>query len=132
MTTKELETYLLLHEQKIETFVKARSRNWLIAGGVAVLLVALLFFQVFKRQVKEKEEFLKEVAQRDRELKLQKEKVAALEFANSAQDSIISNLNEALKNNRTTETRIITKYEKIPNTVRDLNREQLRGEVTNY
>jgi hypothetical protein len=42
MTVKELETYLLLHEQKVEGFVKTRSRNWLIAFGIAFILFIVL------------------------------------------------------------------------------------------
>jgi hypothetical protein len=49
MTAKELETYLFLHEQKVEGFVKARSRNWLIAFAVAFVLFIVLVVVIFRK-----------------------------------------------------------------------------------
>jgi preprotein translocase subunit SecY len=49
MTVKELETYLLLHEQKVEGFVKTRSRNWLIAFGIAFILFIVLVVVIFRK-----------------------------------------------------------------------------------
>jgi hypothetical protein len=68
----------------------------------------------------------------DSVIKYQQKNIETLQRFNEGQDSAIQRLDEAYKKNRPTETRIIREYEKIPVTVRDLNREQLRNEVTNY
>jgi type II secretory pathway component PulM len=46
MTIKELQTHLQAQIDRLKT----RSRNWLIAAGVALVLAIILLFTVFKKQ----------------------------------------------------------------------------------
>jgi type II secretory pathway component PulM len=132
MTTKDLANYVLLSEQKTESFVKARSRNWLIAAGIAFVLLIVLFVVIFRKTTEADQSYKNKVNTLDSTIKYQAKTIESLERLNVEQDSAIQNLNEAYKKNRPTETRIIHSYEQIPNTVRDLNREQLRREVSGY
>jgi membrane-associated HD superfamily phosphohydrolase len=132
MTTKDLENYVLLSEQKTESFVKARSRNWLIAAGIAFVLLIVLVVVIFRKTTEADQSYKNKVNTLDSTIKYQAKTIESLERFNVEQDSAIQTLNEAYKKNRPTETRIIHSYEQIPNTVRDLNREQLRREVSGY
>jgi type II secretory pathway component PulM len=132
MTTKDLENYLLFHDQKVQDFVKARSRNWLIAAGIAFVLLIVLFVVIFRKTTEADQSYKNKVNTLDSTIKYQAKTIESLERFNVEQDSAIQTLNEAYKKNRPTETRIIHSYEQIPNTVRDLNREQLRREVSGY
>jgi cell shape-determining protein MreC len=132
MTTKELETYLLLHEQKVQDFVKSRSRNWLIGAALAFVLFIVLVVVIFKRHNPTNEAYESQINTLDSLVHYQQTTIDALQRVNAGQDSLIQNLDEAYKKNRPVETRIIHEYDKIPNTVHALNREQLRREVTNY
>lgn len=119
MTVKELQFLF-------ETW-KKRSRTWLIILGVAVILGFVLLFTVFGKQ---KDNPKIEALQK--ELEGEKARVKILEEKLPLYDSLLANQQRQLDNNRQTETKIIHHYEKIPATVRDLTREQLRNEVTNY
>jgi uncharacterized coiled-coil protein SlyX len=132
MTSKELETYLLLHEQKVEGFVKTRSRNWLIAFAVAFVLFIVLVVVIFRRQPATDESYKGKIEQLDSTIKYQQKTIDALNVYNESQDSLISNLNEKLKSNKTTETRIIHSYEKIPTDVRSYSKDSLRRAITEY
>lgn len=132
MTKQEIETYLLLHEQKVEGFVKSRSRNWLIAFGIAFIIFIVLVVVVFRKTKPVNDSYEGQIQQLDSTIKYQQTTINALQSVNASQDSVIYHLDEAYKKNRPVETRIIHEYEKIPVTVRDLNREQLRNEVSNY
>jgi hypothetical protein len=131
MTTKDLENYLLFHEQKVQDFVKSRSRNWLIAAGVAFVLLIVLFIVVF-RKTQTNDSYKGQINTLDSVVQYQQTTIDALQRVNASQDSVLYQLDAAYKKNRPTETRIIHSYEQIPNTVRDLNREQLRREVSGY
>jgi hypothetical protein len=131
MTIKDLENYLLFHEQKVQDFVKSRSRNWLIAAGVAFVLLIVLFIVVF-RKTQTNDSYKGQINTLDSVVQYQQTTIDALQRVNASQDSVLYQLDAAYKKNRPTETRIIHSYEQIPNTVRDLNREQLRREVSGY
>lgn len=132
MTKKEIETYLLLHEQKIETFVKSRSRNWLIAAGVAFILFIVLVVVIFRKQKPTNEAYKIEMQKLDEKLMRSEGKIENLEEVIKHQDSVILHMDEAYKRNRPIETRIIHSYERIPFDINSLNREELRKSVTNY
>lgn len=132
MTKKEIETYLLLHEQKIETFVKSRSQNWLIAAGVAFVLFIVLVVVIFRKQKPTNEAYKIEMQKLDEKLMRSEGKIENLEEVIKHQDSVILHMDEAYKRNRPIETRIIHSYERIPFDINSLNREELRKSVTNY
>lgn len=117
MTIKELQLLF-------ETYRK-RSRNWLIALGVAVILGFVLLFTVFKPKGEVDQSYKLEIE------RLQ-QKIELLEQSNILRDSIIAGHDQKLLENRKTETKIITRYERIPVDVRDLSREDLRKQVTDY
>lgn len=130
-TVKDISNYVLIMEQRLEDRIKAHSRNWLIAAGVATIVLILLFFTLFKKQ-KQPTNYNSEIKSLDSTIKYQGKTIETLQVYKEQQDSAINHLNEALENNRTKQVKIIHEYEKIPNVVHDLNREQLRTEVTNY
>jgi predicted PurR-regulated permease PerM len=132
MTVKELETYLLLHEQKVEGFVKTRSRNWLIAFGIAFILFIVLVVVIFRKTKPVNDTYKNQIQTLDSVIKYQQKTIDALNVYNESQDSLISNLNEKLKSNKTTETRIIHSYEKIPSDVRSYSKDSLRRAITEY
>jgi hypothetical protein len=107
--------------------LKRRSRNWLIALGVAVFIIIVLLITAFRK--KEDNSKLRAL---EIQLEGEKARVKALEEKLPLYDSLLANQQRQLDNNRATETKIIHHYEKIPAAVRDLTREQLRSEVTNY
>lgn len=110
--------------------MKALGRTWLIVGAVAVILAIILLITVFRP--KRDSANMMRVQALDSVIKYQQATIDALQRSNQIQDSIIAGLDQKYSENRKTETRIIHQYEKIPSTVRDLNREQLRGEIANY
>lgn len=132
MTPKQIETYLLLHEQKVESFVKSRSRNWLIAAGIAFIILIVLLIVVFRHKSSTNEAYESRINTLDSLVKYQQKTIDALQLVNRSQDSIISNLDEKYKANRPIETRIIHSYERIPFDVNSYSREELRKQVTNY
>ena len=132
MTKQELETYLMLHEQKVEGFVRARSRNWLIAFGIAFVLFIVLVVVIFRKTKPVNDAYEGQIQQLDSTIKYQQATIDALQSVNASQDSVIYHLDEAYKKNRPVETRIITKYEKVPIDVHNMDNEQLRREVSNY
>jgi biopolymer transport protein ExbB/TolQ len=132
MTTKELETYLLLNEQKVQDFVKARSRNWLIAAGIAFVLLIVLVVVIFRKTTEADQSYKNKVNTLDSTIKYQAKTIESLERFNVGQDSAIQNLNEAYNANRPTETRIIHQYEKVNTDVHNLSNSQLDSELSKY
>jgi uncharacterized coiled-coil protein SlyX len=136
MTSKELENYVLLMEQRledrVETVYKSHSNKWWIVSVVGLILFIVLFFTVFRKQPSTDESYKKEIQQLDSTIKYQQKTIDALNVYNESQDSLISNLNEKLKSNKTTETRIIHSYEKIPSDVRSYSKDSLRRAITEY
>lgn len=124
---EDLKTYELLIEQRL----KSHSRNWLIALGVAIVIVVILFFTVFKKG-KPDNSYESQIRSMDSTIKYQQKYIDALQKTNDVQDSTIVNLNEKYKANRPIETRIIHSYEKIPIDINSLDREQLRKQVSDY
>ena len=125
-TVKQLEQQFT----ELKAFVQARSRTWLIIAGIALVLIIVLLFTIFKN--KGREGSLEKVRLLDSTIKYQERIITTLQRTIDHQDSLIMDLMDAYKKNRPTETRIIHHYDKIPNSVRDLDREQLRREVTNF
>jgi uncharacterized coiled-coil protein SlyX len=132
MTTKELETYPLLNEQKVQDFVKARSRNWLIAAGIAFVLLIVLVVVIFRKTTEADQSYKNKVNTLDSTIKYQAKTIESLERFNVEQDSAIQTLNEAYKKNRPTETRIIHQYEKVNTDVHNLSNSQLDSELSKY
>jgi membrane-associated HD superfamily phosphohydrolase len=132
MTTKDLANYVLLSEKKTESFVKARSRNWLIAAGIAFVLIIVLVVVIFRKTTEADQSYKNKVNTLDSTIKYQAKTIESLERFNVEQDSAIQNLNEAYKKNRPTETRIIHQYEKVNTDVHNLSNSQLDSELSKY
>lgn len=107
-----------------ETY-KKRSRRWLIALAVAVIIGIALLFTVFGKQPAVDQSYKEEI-------KHLQDKIELLEQSNALRDSIIAGFDQKLLDNRKTETIIKHHYDQIPVVVRDLSREDLRKQVTNY
>jgi hypothetical protein len=131
MTTKDLENYLLFHEQKVQDFVKSRSRNWLIAAGVAFVLLIVLFIVVL-RKTQTNDSYKGQINTLDSLVHYQQTTIDALQRVNASQDSVLYQLDAAYKKNRPTETRIIHQYEKVNTDVRNLSNSQLDSELSKY
>ena len=101
---------------------KKRSTIWQILFGLAVVIAIVLLFTVFRKKESPNEELLKSHQQT----------IEALQRSNALIDSLFKSKDKEYQANRPTETRIITRYEKIPSTVRDLSKEQLRREFTEF
>jgi septal ring factor EnvC (AmiA/AmiB activator) len=132
MTTKDLENYLLFHEQKVQDFVKSRSRNWLIAAAIAFVLLVVLFIVAFIKTTKVNDSYKGQINTLDSVVHYQQTTIDALQRVNASQDSTIYQLDEAYKKNRPTETRIIHQYEKVNTDVRNLSNSQLDSELSKY
>ena len=105
--------------------LKSKFSVWLIVLIAAVALAVILLITVFRPKGKVDESYKLEIE------RLQ-EKVELLEQSNALRDSIIAGHDQRLQENRKTETIIKHHYDKIPSTVTNLDREQLRREVANY
>jgi septal ring factor EnvC (AmiA/AmiB activator) len=143
MTIKELENYVLLTEQRLETevdsvatqakaFVASKSRNWIIAAGVAFVLLVVLFIVAFIKTTKVNDSYKGQIHTLDSTIKYQQTTIDALQRVNASQDSTIYQLDEAYKKNRPTETRIIHQYEKVNTDVHNLSNSQLDSELSKY
>lgn len=128
---EQIETRFEEWEHKLETVYKSRKPQWWIVALVGLLLAVILFFTVFRKQPATNEDYKAKVQQLDSTIKYQQKTIDALNVYNESQDSLISNLNEKLKSNRPTETRIIHSYEKTPVDVRSYSKDSLRRAVTN-
>lgn len=131
MTIKQLEAEVNEQLAEIRHKLKQKSKYWLIAAGVAMVLIIILLITVFKKGTTN-ENYESQIRTLDSVVKYQEEKIETLERYNELIDSNIQTLNEKYKANRPTETRIITKYEKVPVDVRGLDKSGLRNEVTNF
>lgn len=114
--------------KELNTKIKSHSRYWLIAAVVGLILFIILFVAVFKPG----NSYDSQIRTLDSVLKYQQKNIESLQKFNALQDSAIRTLDEAYKNNRPIETRIIREYEKLPDIINSLDREQLRREVANY
>jgi hypothetical protein len=135
MTIKELEIKFNDLKAEVQTKVdqvKSKGKVWLIVAGILAVLVIALLITVFRNKGEVSQEYLDDMKAKDEKIEMLEGKVSALELARSQIDSNIKGLDEKLKNNRPTETRIIHQYEKIPADVRNLDRDKLRNEVTNF
>jgi flagellar biosynthesis/type III secretory pathway M-ring protein FliF/YscJ len=123
-----------LQDEVAEIKATVKSKNkwiWISAGAVLVIFI-VLFFTVFKNYVPVPQEYKTKIETLEKENAKLDDKVHTLEFINNQQDSTIKNLDRQYQTNRPTETRIIHQYEKIPSSVRDLTKDQLRREITNF
>lgn len=116
-----------LQEQidKLTGKIKTRDTAWLIAAGVAFILIVLLLLTVFKGKGEIDQSYKLEIE------RLQ-DKIEGLERESALRDSIISQHDQKLLENRKTETIIKHHYDKISVDVPKLNNDQLRNEITNY
>src|SRR5688572_26659831 len=105
MTIKELETKF---HSELEN-LKKRSRTWLIVLGVAVILVVVLLFTVFKRKDDNPKIEALEI-----QLQAEKERVKLLEEKLPLYDSLLANQQRQLDGNKKTELIIKHHYDKIP------------------
>jgi hypothetical protein len=113
------------HVLKLPTWLKV------VAAAVVILLVVLLI-TVFKKHDAPNSDYLKEMAAKDTLIKYQQGKIDALIQGQSLRDSVIFPELLRISTNKETQTRIITRYEKIPSVVNNLDREELRKQVTEY
>lgn len=123
---------MTIKDLKIEVDkLRSRSRYWLLGAIVALTIFIVLVIVIFRHKPVN-EAYESQIRTLDSLIKYQKSKIETLERYNVLIDSNIQRLDEQYKNNRPIETRIITKYEKVPVDVNSLDREQLRREITNY
>lgn len=96
-----------------------------IVAGVGLVLLVILLITVFRKKPETNQEYLQEIKALD-------QKIDALQQGQALRDSIILDQLEDIKKSKQTQTQIIHRYEQIPNTVRDLSKDQLRGELSKY
>jgi Tfp pilus assembly protein PilN len=123
MNTDEIKNWIELELSDVRDYVRKKNRTWLIVAGVVVVSALALLFTVFKR---------KDSSKADKKIEVLQQQIDNMKRSNLFIDSLLREKDTLYIENRKTETRIITRYEKIPADVRSLDREQLRDEVTNY
>jgi Tfp pilus assembly protein PilN len=123
MNADEIKNWIELELSDVRDYVRKKNRTWLIVAGVVVVSALALLFTVFKR---------KDSTNADARIEVLQEQIDNMKRSNLFIDSLLREKDTLYIENRKTETRIITRYEKIPADVRSLDREQLRDEVTNY
>lgn len=105
--------------------LKRKSTQSMIAAIVAVILLIVLAFAVFRQQPKTDDSYKVQMQH------LQ-DKINLLEQSNALRDSLIHLHDAKLLENRKTETIIKHHYDKISVDVPKLNNNQLKDEITNY
>jgi Tfp pilus assembly protein PilN len=123
MNADEIKNWIELELSDVRDYVRKKNRTWLIVAGVVVVSALALLFTVFKR---------KDSSKADKKIEVLQQQIDNMKRSNLFIDSLLREKDTLYIENRKTETRIITRYEKIPADVRSLDREQLRREVTNY
>jgi Tfp pilus assembly protein PilN len=123
MNADEIKNWIELELSDVRDYVRKKNRTWLIVAGVVVVSALALLFTVFKR---------KDSSKADEKIEVLQQQIDNMKRSNLFIDSLLREKDTLYIENRKTETRIITRYEKIPADVRSLDREQLRREVTNY
>jgi hypothetical protein len=103
-----------------------------IVAGVGLITLVILLITVFKKHDAPNQDYLKEMAAKDTLIKYQQGKIDALIQGQSLRDSVIFPELLKISGNKETQTRIIHEYEKIPSVVNNLDREELRKQVTEY
>lgn len=103
-----------------------------IIMGVLVVLLIILIITVFKSKGDVSQDYKAKMQTLDSVIKYQQKTIESLEKYADQQDTIIANLERDYSANRPKETKIIHQYEKIPDNINSLNREQLRREVSAY
>jgi Na+-transporting methylmalonyl-CoA/oxaloacetate decarboxylase gamma subunit len=128
MTLKQLEARL----NKVEGFVKARSRTWLIVAGVGLVLLVILFIAVFRNKGKVDDSYLNQIRQMDSTIKYQQKYIDAIISDQNRRDSIIFDELEAIGKSKPIQKRITNDLDKIPSDVKSLDRDGFRREFTDY
>lgn len=103
-----------------------------IVAGVGLVLLVILLITVFRKKPEVNQDYLKEIKALDEKIELQQQTIEALQSSQAFRDSLIIEQLDAISKNKTTQTQIIHRYEKIPTDVRSLDRDKLRSEITNY
>lgn len=127
MTVKQLEAEV----SKVRQFVKTRTRLWIIVAAVGVILLTVLFITL-TRKARTNDAYENQIRTLDSVVKYQADKIETLSRYAELLDSSLADLERQYQSNRPRETKIITRYEKIPIDVRAMDREQLRREVAGY
>lgn len=103
-----------------------------IVAGLGFVCLVVLLVTMFTKSKPVDDSYLKEVRQLDSTIKYQQKYIEALVEGQAMRDSIIIKELGRISGNKTTIVRLKTEYEKIPTDVRNLDREQLRREWTEY
>jgi hypothetical protein len=121
MTLQQLEATVNEQLAEVRNTLRKRSITWLVLAGVGLVLLIVLWFTVLKPKP----------TTDPRVPELQRE-IDGLKQNNLVLDSLVKVKAEELKTNKTTETKLKTKYDKIPDAVNDLSRDELRKQLSKY
>jgi hypothetical protein len=122
MKVSELQAEVNEQLAEIRHKLRSKSPTWLIIAGIVVVIAVVLFITVFRNQDTKADEKIENLTR----------EVEGLKRANAVYDSLLKIKDVEYKANRPTETRLKTKYEKIPESVRNLSNDELRRELTKY
>jgi Tfp pilus assembly protein PilN len=123
MNTDEIKNWIELELSDVRDYVRKKNRTWLIVAGVVVVSALALLFTVFKR---------KDSSKADKKIEVLQQQIDNMKRSNLFIDSLLREKDTLYIENRKTETKVITRYEQIPNTVRDLTRDELDRELSKY
>jgi hypothetical protein len=112
--------------------IKSRNKWVLIAAVCVVVLTIIILITVFKKRSASSDADAQLIRQMDSTLRYQQKHIETLEAGQAARDSIVISELSRISGSKQTQTRIIHEYEKIPSTVNDYDREQLRRAITDY
>lgn len=122
MTIKQLEKKLIELEGKVSTFTKSRSTPWLVMAGAGLVLIIILWLTVFRNKG----------GNADKKIEDLQTQIEHLKKSNAFIDSLIKEKDTLYIENRKTENKVKTRYEQIPERVRDLSRDELDRELSKY
>jgi Tfp pilus assembly protein PilN len=123
MNADEIKNWIELELSDVRDYVRKKNRTWLIVAGVVVVSALALLLTVFKR---------KDSTNADARIEVLQEQIDNMKRSNLFIDSLLREKDTLYIENRKTETKVITRYEQIPNTVRDLTRDELDRELSKY
>lgn len=122
---KDVIVHGVQHVVKLPLWVK-------IVAGVVIILFIVLIVTLFKKKEPVNTDYLQKIEEIDKRIEAYEELNKTREIDRARRDTVIMENLDAIKNNRSTTTRIIERYEKIPSDVKSLDRNKLRDEVTNF
>lgn len=125
----DVKEYIDRRIAEVRSFVRSKSMIWLIALGVAVVLVGVLLFTVFKKDKPINQDYSWKVQALDSTIKYQQKHIDALQRFADQHDSVIKANNDFYRKNKIIETRIIHQYDKIPSDIKSMDRDKLRSEL---